>query len=92
LSSEDLSAVQKAKTLLDIDLRGVLGRVEAKYGVKLPRRVITIDYGEDVGDLFVRFRYAEHMEGEATEDGKVIVHYDAKGKIAAVEITDMTVL
>jgi len=73
-------------------VRGVLERVEAKYGVRLPRRVITIDYGEDVGDLFVRFRHAEHTEGEATEDGKVIVHYDKKGKIAAVEITDITAI
>ena len=60
--------VQKAKTLLDIDVRSVLERVEAKYGVRLPRRVITIDYGGDVGDLFVRFRHAEYAEGEAAED------------------------
>jgi uncharacterized protein YuzE len=66
----------------------VLEKVEAKYGLKLPRRVITIDCGEDVGDLFVRFRHAEHTEGEATEDGKVIVRYDKKGKIAAVESTE----
>jgi uncharacterized protein YuzE len=45
-----------------------------------------------VGDLFVRFKHAEHMEGEATEDGKVIIHYDLKGKIAAVEIVDMAAL
>ena len=25
--------------------------IEQKYGLKLPRRVITIDYGEDIGDL-----------------------------------------
>lgn len=82
----------KSKTLLDIDVRSVLETVEAKYGLKLPRRLITIDYGEDVGDLFVRFRHAEHMEGEATADGKVIVHYDEKGKVAAVEIVDIAAL
>jgi uncharacterized protein YuzE len=92
LESEGVSAVQKARTLLDIDVRGVLERVEVKYGVKLPRRVITIDFGEDVGDLFVRFRYAEHSEGDAMGDSKVIVHYDRKGKITAVEITDITAL
>lgn len=70
----------------------MLEKVEAEYGVKLPRRVITIDYGEDVGDLFVRFRHAEQMEGETTPDGKVIVHYDKKGRIAAVEVTDITAL
>lgn len=70
----------------------MLEKVEAKYGLKLPRRVITIDYGEDVGDLFVRFRHAEHTEGEATEDEKIIVHYDEKGKVAAVEIANVATL
>jgi len=70
----------------------VLENVEAKYRLKLPRRVISVDFGEDVGDLFVRFRHADSTEGEATPDGKVIAHYDKKGKIAAIEITDMTAL
>jgi len=73
-------------------VKSVLEKVKAKYGLKLPRQVITIDYGEDVGDLFVRFRHADRTEGEATADGKVIVHYDKKGSIAAVEITDITAL
>lgn len=73
-------------------MKSVLEKVKAKYGLKLPRQVITIDYGEDVGDLFVRFRHADRTEGEATADGKVIVHYDKKGRIAAVEITDITAL
>ena len=70
-------------------MRKVLEEIEQKYTLKLPRRVITIDYGEDIGDLFVRFRHADHMEGEPTPDGKVIVHYDEKGKIAAVEIANL---
>ena len=70
----------------------MLENVEAKYRLKLPRRVISVDFGEDVGDLFVRFRHADSTEGEATADGKVIVHYDKKGKIAAIEITDLTAL
>lgn len=70
----------------------MLEKVEAKYCVKLPRRVITIDYGEDVGDLFVRFRHAEHTEGEATSDGEVIIHYDVKGKVVAVEIAGVAAL
>src|SRR4030067_87742 len=84
--SEEVPSVQKAKTLLDIDVRRVLKQIEAKYGLKLPKKVITIDYGDDVGDLYVRFQQADNTEGEATADGKVIVHYDKKGKIAAVEI------
>ena len=73
-------------------MRRVLDKVEKRYGLKLPRKVVTVDYGDDVGDLFVRFRYVEHTEGEPTEDGRVIVHYDEKGRIAAVEITDITTL
>lgn len=83
-------STKKAKTLLDVDVRSVLEKMEAKYGLKLPRRVITIDYGEDVGDLFVRFQHADITEGESTADGKVIVHFDKKGRTAAVEVTDIT--
>jgi len=60
--------------------------------LKLPRKVITVDYGDDVGDLFVRFKHVEHMEGEPTEDGRVIVHYDEREEVAAIEITDITAL
>jgi uncharacterized protein YuzE len=67
----------------------VLEQLEAKYGLKLPRTVITIDYDEEVGDLYIRFKNAEATEGEPTSDGKAILHYDKKGKIAAIEITDL---
>ena len=67
-------------------------RLERKYGLKLPRKVITIDYGDDVGDLFIRFRHAKHTEGEPTGDGQVIVHYDEKENVAAIEILDITTL
>jgi uncharacterized protein YuzE len=77
---------------MSIDARRVLEQVEAKYGLKLPRTVITIDYDEDVGDLFIRFKNTDATEGEVTSDGKTIVHYDKKGKIAAVEITDITTI
>ena len=77
---------------MSIDVRKVLEQVEAKYGLKLPRAVITIDYGEDIGDLYIRFKNADATEGEPTSDGKTIIHYDKKGKIAAVEITDITAL
>jgi uncharacterized protein YuzE len=52
--------------------------------------VITIDYDKAVGDLYIRFKNADTTEGEPTRDGKVIIHYDKKEKIAAVEITDIT--
>ena len=67
-------------------------RVADKYGLRLPRKVVTVDYGDDVGDLFVRFRHVGHAEGEPTEDGRVIVYYDKIGNVVAVEITDITTL
>jgi uncharacterized protein YuzE len=70
----------------------VLERTETKYGLKLPRTVITIDYDEDVDDLYIRFKNADTTEGEPTSDGKLIVHYDKKGKIAAIEIADVSKL
>lgn len=66
--------------------------VEEKYGLKLPRKVITVDYGDDVGDLFIRFKHAGRTEGEPTEDGRVIIHYDERGDTVAIEITDITTL
>jgi uncharacterized protein YuzE len=75
---------------MSVDARKLLEQIEAKYSLKLPRTVITMDYDEDVGDLYIRFKNADATEGEPTGDGKVIIHYDKKGKIAAVEITDIT--
>jgi len=77
---------------MSIDVRKVLEQVEAEYDLKLPRTVTTMDYDEDIGDLFIRFKNADTTEGEPTSDGKTIIHYDKKGKIAAVEITDITTL
>jgi len=65
---------------------------ERKYSLKLPRKVITLDYGDDVGDLYIRFKHARHTEGEPTDDGRVIVHYDENQDVAAIEILDITTL
>ena len=54
--------------------------------------MITIDYDEDAGDLYIRFKNVDTTEGEPTSDGKTIIHYDKKGKIAAIEIMDITIL
>lgn len=67
-----------------------LEQLETKYGLTLTRKVITIDYDKDVGDLFIRFKNTEATENEPTSDGKAIVHYDKNEKIVALEITDVT--
>lgn len=54
--------------------------------------MITIDYGEDIGDLYIRFNHAEATEGEPSADGKIILHYDPEGKIAAIEITNLAAI
>lgn len=73
-------------------MRKVLEKLEKKYQLKLPRKVITVDYGDDVGDLFIRFKHAKHTEGEPTADGKIILHYDEKENIAAIEVLDITII
>jgi uncharacterized protein YuzE len=34
----------------------------------------------------------EHVDGEPTGDGRVMVYYDKRGNVVAVEITDITTL
>ena len=59
-----------------------------KYRLTLPAKVIMADYDEKENDLYVRFREAEHTEGEPTSDGLVIIHRDKRG-ITAIEILDL---
>ena len=48
-----------------------------------------VDYDEEEGDLYIRFKEAEYTEGEPSDDGLVIFHY-SNNKLAAVEIMDVT--
>ena len=82
-----------SRTILDLDLRKILSRIERRYGVKLPRSVQAVDYGER-GDLYIRFRHVEKPIGEPTEDGLTIFFYDDHGgrRTVAVEILDVTEL
>lgn len=66
--------------------------ITEKTGLKLPRKVITLDYGDYVGDLYIRFKHARDTEGEPTDDGQVIVHYDENQTVAGIEILDITTL
>ncbi len=51
-----------------------------------------VDYGDDVGDLYIKFKHAKHTEGEPTNDGQVIIHYDENEDVAAIEILDITTI
>ena len=71
----------------------MLEKVETAYGLRLPRKVVMIDYDEEDGSLYIRFRNVDHTEGEPTPDGKVILHYEPKSnKVAAIEIMNITTL
>ena len=58
-------------TILDLDLRKILSKVEQRYEMKLPRSVLAVDYGEH-GDLYVRFRHVEKPIGEPSKDGLAV--------------------
>ena len=83
-----------SRTILDLDLRKILSKIETRYRVKLPRSVQAVDYGERRGDLYIRFRHVEKPVGTPTDDGLAILFYDNHGnrRAVAVEILDLTAL
>jgi hypothetical protein len=83
--------IQKAATLLDIDLRKAVELVGRRYGLRLPKRVLMAEYDDKDGDLYIRFDEARSPRGEPTEDGLVLVHRE-KGRIVGIEILDMAEL
>ncbi len=81
-----------SRTILDLDLRKILSRLERRYRIKLPRNVQAVDYGERAGDLYIRFRHIERPVGEPTEDGLAVFFYEENGgnQAVAVEVLDLT--
>ncbi len=77
--------VQEAD-LTSLDMRKIVKKLKEKYGVK--GRVVAVDYGSDVKDLFVRFSHEPIDDGEPSEDGLLIFHYHG-GRLVAVEILDL---
>ncbi|MCP8313493.1 MAG: hypothetical protein H3Z53_03860 [archaeon] len=67
-----------------MNIKKILSRIEERYHIKLPRRVIALDYGKR-GDLYIRFKYVEKPVGEPTKDGLAILFYEDKD-IVGVEI------
>jgi len=66
--------------------------VRRRYGLRLPSKVLMVDYDAKEGDLYIRFREAGATEGEPTDDGLVISHYDRRNRLAAVEILKLSSL
>ncbi len=66
----------------------MIKNVENKYKVKLPRKVIAVDFAEE-GDLYITFRHVRIPVGEPSNDSMVIFFYaDGKG-IVGLEIRDV---
>ncbi len=65
-----------------------MAKVQAKYHVELPRKVIAVDFGSK-GDLYVRFEHVPKPIGEATEDGLAVFFYDDGGKLVGLELLDL---
>lgn len=82
--------IRRVSSLLYIDLGDVLTRVEERYGLVLPRRVVTANYNKYTKTLLIRFRRSEPVYEDVTEDGLVIVQYGRSRKIVAIEVLDVT--
>ncbi|MFQ6135444.1 MAG: hypothetical protein ACE5KU_06510 [Nitrososphaerales archaeon] len=74
-------------SIIDLDLKRVIEKVEARYKIRLPRQVVAVDYGSR-GDLYLRFKHVEKPVGEPTGDGRAIIFYQNRQEIVAVEILD----
>jgi hypothetical protein len=68
-------------------LSKILAKVEAKYGVSLPRKVVAVDFGSK-GDLYVRFKHVQKPVGEATDDGLAVFFYKDGRRPVAIELLD----
>ena len=78
-----------SRTILDLDLKKVLSKLELRYKLKLPRAVLAVDYGER-GDLYIRFKHVDRPVGEPAEDGLAIFFYeDGSDRPVAAEILEL---
>jgi len=82
--------VQKVDSIIELDLKTVLEKVEERYGLKLLRKVVMVDYGEKLGSLFIKFKHSDIVDGELVSDELVIFHYGKGDELVAVEILDVT--
>lgn len=51
-----------------------------------------VDYDDKEGDLYIRFKEVKQQEGQPTKDGLVMVYYDDKNRIVALEVLDIAEL
>ncbi len=85
---EEVPSITGPETILDLDLRKILAKVEAKYGIQLPRKVLAVDFNPE-GDLYVRFKHVDKPVGEASQDGLVVFFYEDGDGIVGLELLDI---
>lgn len=85
---QEVSGITIPETILDLDLKKILAKFEATYQVRLPRRVVAVDFGTK-GDLYVRFRHVPKPIGVATEDGLAVLFYEDGDDIVGLELLNV---
>ncbi len=76
-------------SLLELDLRRVLRRVEELSGVRLPEAVLEASLEPELGILCVRFRRPEGGElGEPVHPGIHLFRDPKTGEITALEVLE----
>jgi len=61
--------VQKVDSIIKLNLKTILEKVEERYGLKLSRKVVMVDYDEKLGSLFIKFKHSDIIDGKPTSDG-----------------------
>ncbi len=72
--------------LTSLDIRKIVEKLKERYGID--GKVVALDYGSDVNDLFVRFSHEPIDDSEPSEDGLVIFHYHGD-RLVAVEVLEL---
>ena len=82
--------VQKVDSIIKLNLKTILEKVEERYGLKLSRKIIMVDYDEKLRSLFIKFKHSDIIDGKPTSDGLTIFHYGKGDELIAIEILDIT--
>ncbi|MEM0004710.1 MAG: hypothetical protein QXE10_01930 [Desulfurococcaceae archaeon] len=82
-------------SLLDLDLKALLDRLESRTGVRLPWRVVEIYLDEEHDLLFIRFKEPRKTEvGEPLELKSIVTLFtdEESGEVTAIEVIGLSKL
>ena len=81
-----MNSLKAKKSLIEIDLKKIIKRIEKKYKIKLPPQPIKTIYDPETDVLYIEYRKITGKIGEPTKNGETIIYYDENDKITAIEI------